>query len=60
MLALIYICFSLTQILIDTFKGLYNTAFFKFCIMFVFGLLLNILCERGLGITSILVFVPLC
>ena len=27
--ALIYVAFSLTQIIIDTFKGLYNTAFFK-------------------------------
>ena len=28
--ALIYILFSLTQITIDTFKGLYNTAFSNF------------------------------
>ena len=57
--ALIYLCFSLTQIIIDTFKGMYNAAFFKFWIMIVFTLLLNTLCSRGLGIISwILVFVP--
>ena len=57
--ALIYICFSLTQIIIDLFKGLFNIAFFKFWIMIIFTLLLNILCSRGLGIISwILVFVP--
>ena len=31
--AIIYLIFSITQILIDTFKGLYNTAFIKFIIM---------------------------
>ena len=57
--ALIYICFSLTQIIIDLFKGLFNIAFFKFWIMIIFTLLLNVLCSRGLGIISwILVFVP--
>ena len=57
--ALIYLCFSLTQIIIDTFKGMYNAAFFKFWIMIVFTLLLNSLCSRGLGIISwVLVFVP--
>ena len=28
--ALIYLVFSITQILIDTFHGLYNTALMKF------------------------------
>ena len=57
--ALIYVCFSLTQIIIDIFKGLYNTSFFKFCVMLIFTLLLNILCEKGLGLISwTLVFVP--
>ena len=57
--ALIYLCFSFTQVLIDSFKGFYNTAFFKFWIMIIFTILLNTLCERGLGIASwIIVFVP--
>ena len=57
--ALIYLSFSLTQIILDTFKGLYNTAFLKFWVMIIFTLLLNILCSHGLGIISwIIVFVP--
>ena len=51
--------FSLTQIIIDTFKGFYNTAFFKSIVMVIFTLLLNILCKRGLGIISwLIVFIP--
>ena len=57
--AIIYIIFSLTQIVIDLFKGLYNTAFFKTIIMIFVSLLLNILCEYNLGIISwIIVFIP--
>ena len=57
--ALIYIAFSLTQVVIDTFKGLYNTAFFKFIVMTMITLLLNALCQMGLGIVSwIFVFIP--
>ncbi len=57
--ALLYLGFSTTQIIIDMFKGLYNTAFFKFIVMIIMTLLLNILCSRGLGIVSwIIVFIP--
>ena len=57
--ALIYVCFSLTQIVIDTFKGLYTIAFFKFWVMLIFTLLLNILCAQGLGVISwLIVFIP--
>jgi hypothetical protein len=57
--ALIYIAFSLTQIVIDTFKGLYNTAFFKFIVMIIITFLLNTLCQSGMTIVSwIIVFVP--
>ena len=57
--ALIYIVFSLTQIIIDTFKGLYNTAFFKTIVMILVTLLLNILCKSGMGIISwLIVFIP--
>ena len=57
--AFIYLCFSLTQITIDSVKGEYNKAFFKFWIMIIVTLLLNNLCMRGLGIASwIIVFVP--
>jgi len=57
--ALIYLIFSLTQIIVDTSKKLYNVALVKFVMMIIFTLLLNILCERGLGVVSwIIVFVP--
>ena len=57
--AILYIAFSLTQIIIDVFKGMYNTAFFKFIVMTVFSIVLNVLCQRGLGVISwFIVFVP--
>ena len=57
--ALIYIAFSLTQVIIDIFKGLYNTAFFKFIVMIVITFLLNALCESGMSVVSwIIVFIP--
>ena len=57
--AIIYLIFSITQIIIDTFKGLYNTAFMKSIVMIMVTLLLNILCERGLSVVSwIIVFIP--
>lgn len=57
--SILYLGFSLTQIIIDTFKGFYNTAFFKTIVMIIFTILLNILCERGLTIVSwIIVFIP--
>jgi len=57
--SVIYVIFSLTQILIDTFKGLYNMAFMKMVIMIMITLLLNILCESGLQIIAwFIVFIP--
>ena len=57
--ALIYVAFSLTQIVIDTFKGLYNTAFLKVIVMIIITILLNALCQGGMTIISwIIVFVP--
>jgi hypothetical protein len=57
--ALIYVAFSLTQIIIDTFKGLYNTAFLKIIVMIIITILLNSLCQAGMGIISwVIVFIP--
>jgi hypothetical protein len=57
--AIIYLIFSITQILIDTFNGLYNTAIIKGIVTITVTLLLNILCEQGLTVVSwIIVFVP--
>jgi hypothetical protein len=57
--AIIYLIFSITQILIDTFKGLYNTVFIKVIVTIMVTLLLNILCKQGLSVVSwIIVFIP--
>ena len=57
--AIIYVIFSITQILIDSYKGLYNTAIMKMIVTVMVTLLLNILCERGLSVVSwIIVFIP--
>tara|TARA_B100001093_G_scaffold295838_1_gene282135 strand:+ start:370 stop:720 length:351 start_codon:yes stop_codon:yes gene_type:complete len=57
--AMLYIVFSITQIIIDIFKNLYNTAFLKFIVMIIFTIALNLLCKAGLGVISwFIVFVP--
>ena len=57
--ALIYLVFSFTQIVIDTMKGFYNMATVKLWVAFVFTILLNYLCQSGLGIISwVIVFIP--
>jgi len=57
--ALIYIIFSLTQIIIDTFKGLYNTAFLKMIVSILITILLDALCRSGMTIISwIIVIIP--
>lgn len=57
--ALIYIIFSLIQIIIDAYNGLYNTALLKSCVAIIFTTLLNYLCDIGLGVISwFIVFIP--
>jgi hypothetical protein len=57
--AIIYLIFSLTQIIIDIIKGLYNTASVKVVVMVLVTFLLNILCKNGLSVVSwIIVFIP--
>ncbi len=53
--ALIYLIFSFTHVVIDTYKGLYNTAIIEIWIGVVFTILLNLLCTAGLGIVSWLI-----
>ena len=58
--AILYLGFSLSHIIIDIFKGMNNTAFFKFIVMVIFTLVLNILCNIGLGVVSwFIVFIPI-
>jgi len=57
--ALLYLGFSLVQIIIDLFRSDQITAFFKFLIMIVFLFILQNLCESGLSIISwFIVFIP--
>ena len=45
--ALLYLAFSMVQIIIDLFQGQYETSLLKFIIMFIFTAILNILCLNG-------------
>ena len=57
--ALLYLLFSVTQIIIDTFNRMYNTALVKFLVSIVFTYILNLMCNRGLTLISwIIVFIP--
>ena len=57
--AILYLAFSITQIVIDVFRGDTTTAFLKFIVMIIFTLALNLLCSAGLGIISwFIVFIP--
>ena len=57
--AIIYIFFSITQIILDTVNGLFNTALMKIFVMIMITILLQILCQRGLSVISwIIVFIP--
>ena len=56
---LLYLGFSIVQIIIDIFKNLYNTAFLKFMVMIIFAFILNLLCSLNLNVISwLLVFIP--
>lgn len=57
--ALVYLAFSLTQVIADTFLGLYNTALVKMVVAAVMTAMLNALCARGMGIVSwLIVMIP--
>ena len=58
--ALVYIGFSLIQIFIDIYAGVFNSAFLKFVVMIIFTLILNILCSLGFTVIAwVLVFIPI-
>ena len=57
--SLIYLAFSLIQIILDTINGMYNTAFIKTIVATIITILLNALCQEGMGIISwLIVFIP--
>jgi hypothetical protein len=53
--ALIYLIFSFSHVVIDTYKGLYNTAIIEIWISIIFTILLNLLCVQNLGIIAWLI-----
>ena len=58
--AILYIGFSLIQIIIDSIKNNYESALIKFIVMIVLSILLNILCNIGFSVISwFLVFIPI-
>ena len=55
----LYLGFSLIQIIIDIFRQHFNVALLKFIVMIVFGTVLNILCSKNLTLVAwLLVFIP--
>ena len=57
--AVLYLGFSVIQIIIDLFRGQQNVAFLKIAVMIIFTILLNQLCMGGLTIISwFIVFIP--
>jgi hypothetical protein len=57
--SILYIAFTLVQIVIDIFNNIYNKAIIKFFIMIIFAIVLNILCQSGLQVISwIIVLIP--
>lgn len=57
--ALVYVAFSVTQIIIDFFKGHPNVALMKMIVTAIFTVMLEFLCRQGLSWMSwIIVFIP--
>lgn len=57
--AVLYLGFSIVQIVIDLFRGQQNIAFLKVIVMIIFTILLNQLCMNGMTIVSwLIVFIP--
>lgn len=58
--AIIYIGFSLIQIVMDLYKNLYSSAFIKLIVMLILALTINVLCEMGFVVIAwFLVFIPI-
>lgn len=57
--AIIYLVFSISQILFDIYGGMYTLALVKFSVSFIITALLNYLCYSGFSTVSwIIVFIP--
>ena len=57
--SIVYLFFSVTQILIDLYKKLYNVAFTKTIVTIMVTTLLHILCVKGFDTVAwVIVFIP--
>jgi len=57
--ALLYLAFSIIQIIIDLYRGDSVQAMFKFIVMIIFTIVLNAICKAGMSIISwFIVFIP--
>jgi hypothetical protein len=57
--ALLYLAFSVIQIIIDLYRGDSIQAMFKFIVMVIFTIVLNAMCNAGMSIISwFIVFIP--
>jgi hypothetical protein len=57
--ALLYLAFSIIQIIIDMYRGDTVQAFLKFIVMIIFTIVLNAICSSGMTIMSwFIVFIP--
>ena len=57
--ALLYLAFSIIQIIIDLYRGDSLQALFKFVVMIIFTIVLNAICAAGMSIISwFIVFIP--
>jgi tetrahydromethanopterin S-methyltransferase subunit E len=57
--AKIYVIFSIIQIILDAFNGLYNIAIMKTIISIIMTIILNTFCSVGMSFVSwIIVFIP--
>jgi len=57
--ALLYLAFSIIQIIIDLYRGDSMQALLKFIVMIIFTIVLNAMCDAGMSIISwFIVFIP--
>jgi len=57
--ALVYLIFSMIQVIIDAFNGFYQVALLKLVIVGMITFLLNAICQNGMGFLAwFMVFIP--
>ena len=53
--AMIYCIYAISHVMIDLYRGMYNTACVELLVGILFTLLLNMLCDKGLNVVSWLI-----